>query len=67
MIRQCAWCLHVIGLIPPIENQAVTHGMCATCFRKFLQTHENDLKPDSANEDADDYAQIAEVTRGKRC
>lgn len=36
MIRQCAWCRRVIGLKTPIENMAVTHGICARCSRELV-------------------------------
>jgi hypothetical protein len=40
MIRQCAWCCHVLGLIPPLEDSSVTHGMCLECHRKLLDAQE---------------------------
>jgi hypothetical protein len=40
MIRQCAWCCRVLGLIPPLEDQSVTHGVCPECNRKLLEAQE---------------------------
>jgi len=67
MIRQCAWCGNVIGQKPPIENRTVTHGMCPTCSRNFLQSNQNVWKPESSNECSDDCAHIDLVPLGKRC
>jgi hypothetical protein len=41
MIRQCAWCCHVLGQIPPLEDPSVTHGLCPACHASLLETQES--------------------------
>ena len=31
MFRVCAWCGLDLGLVPPHEDRAVTHGICVRC------------------------------------
>lgn len=38
MIRQCAWCCRVLGQIAPLEDRAVTHGLCPECHAKLQGT-----------------------------
>jgi hypothetical protein len=37
MIVMCAWCNSHQGQKEPLENTAVTHGMCDNCFREMSQ------------------------------
>ncbi len=41
MIRQCAWCRRVIGEVPPLQDDSVTHGLCPECFAGLLVVDEN--------------------------
>lgn len=36
MIRRCSWCQRVYGEKPPLEDTAVTHGICPECYDKQL-------------------------------
>jgi hypothetical protein len=31
MLRRCAWCGLTLGWSGPLENEAVTHGICLLC------------------------------------
>ena len=35
MIRQCAWCLSLMGEVEPLKDISVTHGMCECCEEKM--------------------------------
>lgn len=37
MIRQCAWCLLLMGETPPLSDKAVTHGICKACEKKLME------------------------------
>jgi hypothetical protein len=37
MIRQCAWCLLMLGESPPYSDKSVTHGMCEKCSDKMMR------------------------------
>ena len=37
MIRQCAWCCSMLGEIAPLDDLAVTHGMCPECYAACLE------------------------------
>lgn len=37
MIRQCAWCLAMMGESWPYENKTLTHGMCEECLIKMKE------------------------------
>ena len=37
MIRQCAWCLKMMGESPPLKDKSVTHGMCEECMEKAMK------------------------------
>ena len=37
MIRQCAWCLKIMGESPPYSDKSVTHGMCEECEKKIMK------------------------------
>lgn len=34
MFRWCAYCQHLIGEIPPLQDFRVTHGICETCAQQ---------------------------------
>lgn len=36
MIRQCAWCLKMLGEKPPYQDKSVTHTMCKECQKKMM-------------------------------
>ena len=36
MVRQCAWCKELLGQLAPLEDRAVTHGICAACSARLL-------------------------------
>jgi hypothetical protein len=40
MIRQCAWCRQVLGKIAPLEDESVTHGLCAECHAHLLESRD---------------------------
>jgi hypothetical protein len=31
MERQCAWCGRGLGRVPPLDDDRVSHGICAAC------------------------------------
>lgn len=35
MIRQCAWCLKMLGEVEPLSDKSVTHGICEACDKKM--------------------------------
>jgi hypothetical protein len=37
MIRQCAWCLKMMGESKPLSDKSVTHGMCPECLKKMMK------------------------------
>jgi hypothetical protein len=37
MIRQCAWCLVMMGETPPLADTAITHGICEKCEKEFIK------------------------------
>ena len=37
MIRQCAWCLKMLGEVAPLSDKSMTHGICKACERGILQ------------------------------
>lgn len=37
MIRQCAWCLKMMGEVEPLDIHDVTHGVCEECFEKQMK------------------------------
>jgi len=37
MIRQCAWCLMIMGEVPPLKDTSVTHGICKVCEQKLMK------------------------------
>jgi hypothetical protein len=37
MIRQCAWCLKLLGEVEPLADTSVTHGMCDKCSDKMAK------------------------------
>jgi len=37
MIRQCAWCLVMMGESAPLSDKSVTHGMCEKCEKKMMK------------------------------
>lgn len=37
MIRQCAWCLKLMGQTKPLEDLSVTHGICKKCEKKLME------------------------------
>lgn len=34
MIIVCAWCKHILGEKPPLDDKAQTHGICEECIKK---------------------------------
>jgi hypothetical protein len=36
MIRQCAWCLKLMGQIAPLHDTSITHGICKKCNDKLM-------------------------------
>ena len=36
MKRMCAWCGLAMGLIEPLDREAITHGICLTCGTEML-------------------------------
>lgn len=44
MLRQCAWCLEMMGEVSPVSDTSVTHGICDKCqeelMKKIEQTKE---------------------------
>jgi hypothetical protein len=36
MRRVCAWCSKFLGLVPPLDADIITHGMCPDCQAKVL-------------------------------
>lgn len=36
MIRQCAWCLLMMGESEPLSDKSVTHGICKKCEKKMM-------------------------------
>ena len=34
MIRICAWCKKVMGVVEPATDGRVTHGICPTCLER---------------------------------
>ncbi len=37
MIRQCAWCLILMGETPPYKDKSVTHGICEKCQKDMMK------------------------------
>lgn len=37
MIRQCAWCLKMMGEVAPLQDKRITHGMCEECNVQVLK------------------------------
>lgn len=37
MIRQCAWCLKMLGEVAPLKDTSVTHGICAKCQKELME------------------------------
>jgi len=35
MIRQCAWCLILMGEVAPLSDTSITHGMCEECQKEM--------------------------------
>ena len=35
MIRQCAWCLKLMGEVEPLHDTNITHGICEECEIKI--------------------------------
>jgi hypothetical protein len=31
MTRQCAWCGNGMGVMEPLDDPAITHGICLSC------------------------------------
>lgn len=44
MIRQCAWCLKLLGESPPLHDKSVTHGICEICEKKFIEESKRYIK-----------------------
>jgi len=63
MIRQCAWCCRVLGLIPPLEDDSVTHGLCPECHRKLLDTQQAGLLQPNRQDSARGTILPVEVTQ----
>lgn len=40
MIRQCAWCLLILGEVSPLSDKNVTHGICKECEDKLMKNLE---------------------------
>jgi hypothetical protein len=34
MVNVCAWCDRFLGVKEPMDNSAVTHGICRSCFAR---------------------------------
>lgn len=37
MIRQCAWCLLLMGEVQPLKDTSITHGMCEKCEKAQIE------------------------------
>jgi hypothetical protein len=37
MIRQCAWCLKILGEVPPLKDMSVTHTICEECAKEQMK------------------------------
>lgn len=37
MIRQCAWCLKLLGETPPYTDKRITHTICIQCEKKMIE------------------------------
>lgn len=37
MLRQCAWCLVMLGESEPLHDTSVTHGICQKCAKKMKE------------------------------
>lgn len=37
MIRQCAWCLEILGESPPYKDTNITHGICEKCSKELMK------------------------------
>ena len=35
MYRVCGWCKRILGVIRPLDDKSITHGMCADCEMKM--------------------------------
>lgn len=44
MIRQCAWCLLLMGEVAPLHDKNITHGICTQCEKKLMGKIEQDSK-----------------------
>jgi hypothetical protein len=44
MIRQCAWCLIMMGEIAPLHDKSVTHGICKKCQANMMEEIEKMAK-----------------------
>jgi len=31
MIRRCAWCKEILGVVEPLDDERFTDGICARC------------------------------------
>ncbi len=38
MVERCAWCSMFLGIKNPLENHGITHGICATCATRMLDS-----------------------------
>lgn len=43
MLSWCSYCQHFQGEVPPFDDLAITHGICATCEESALDLTERDL------------------------
>jgi hypothetical protein len=52
MVRQCAWCNRVLGHVPPLEDDAVTHSVCPECYEQIFAGEDGLQSSDCAAEDS---------------
>lgn len=39
MIRQCAWCLKMLGEVAPKQDKSITHGICKKCQDTMMKQY----------------------------
>lgn len=44
MIRQCAWCLKIMGQVAPLSDKNITHGICKQCEKKMMDKYVGEKK-----------------------
>lgn len=49
MIRRCSYCLTIMGEKEPLENKAITDGICDACMEKELNKFKEEHKKDGDN------------------